>query len=294
VPRHHHRSSRLLRPAEDVALYRAAMAVWPGRGELRAWQREIRDWVLANDRCRRDILERLREDGPLAARDIPDSCEVPWRSTGWTNNKNVPRLLGFMASRGEVAVAGRDARDWLWDLAERVFPDDRVAPFDEAERERDRRRLRSLGIARPKAAEQPVEPISVGTTGEAAEVEGVRGTWRVDPELLDESFEGRAALLSPLDRLVCDRARTAELFEFEYQLEMYKPAAKRRWGYYALPVLYGDRLVGKLDSAADHRAGVFRVHALHQDMPFTSDMTAAVDAEIQDLADWLRLDLVRD
>ena len=88
-----------------------------------------------------------------------------------------------------------------------------------------------------------------------AVVEGVKGTWRVDPVWLDRPFTGRAALLSPLDRLVVDRKRMGELFEFDYQLEMYKPADKRRWGYWALPVLCGDRLVGKLDATADRRPG---------------------------------------
>ena len=72
---------------------------------------------------------------------------------------------------------------------------------------------------------------------------------------------------------------------------MYKPAARRRWGYFALPILYGDRLVGKLDAIADRKAGVLRVHAIHQDVPFGQAMTAAVDGEIRDLAEWLELDL---
>ena len=120
-------------------------------------------------------------------------------------------------------------------------------------------------------------------------VEGVRGPWRVDPEQLGQPFTGRAALLSPFDRLVYDRKRTSELFEFDYQLEMYKPAAKRRWGYYALPILYGDRLVGKLDATADREAGALRVDAIHEDEPFTKAMTTAVRREIKDLASWLGL-----
>jgi uncharacterized protein YcaQ len=72
---------------------------------------------------------------------------------------------------------------------------------------------------------------------------------------------------------------------------MYKPAAKRRWGYFALPILYGDRLVGKLDATADRKAGVLRVDAIHQDVAFDQTMTAAVDREIKDLAYWLELDL---
>jgi uncharacterized protein YcaQ len=283
-----------LRPAEDIAAYRADMAAWPGAGELRDWQVFIGEWVAANDECRRDILARLAAAGPLQSRELPDTCVKPWQSTGWTNNKNITRLLEFMVSRGEVAVAGRKGRERLWDLAERVYPDHPAVPAAEAERERDRRRLQALGIARSSGTELPGEPSLVGRAGEPAEIEGVRGQWRVDPSYLDDlggPFDGRAALLSPFDRIVHDRVRAADIFEFEYQLEMYKPAAKRRWGYYALPVLYGDRLVGKLDATADRKAGVLIVNAVHRDVPFTADMSEAVSAEIAGLAAWLRLDL---
>ena len=138
-----------------------------------------------------------------------------------------------------------------------------------------------------------MEPIHVGEVGEPAVVEGVKGEWRVDPRYLRAGFKGRTALLSPFDRLIHDRVRAEELFEFEYTLEMYKPAAKRRWGYFALPILYGDRLVGKLDAAADRKAGVLTVHAVHQDVPFTKEMAAAIDEEIAGLAAWLGLEIRR-
>jgi hypothetical protein len=218
---------------------------------------------------------------------------VPWQSTGWTNNRNVTQLLEFMVLRGEVAIAGRRGGDRLWDLATRVYPDDPPIPRDEALRIRNERRLRALGIARGRGPECQVEPADVGEAGEPAVVEGVKGTWRVDSSWLGQPFSGRAALLSPFDRLIHDRKRMVELFEFDYQLEMYKPAAKRRWGYFALPILYGDRLVGKLDAAADREAGVLRVDAVHQDVPFDRTMTGAVDGEIKDLAHWLELDLTR-
>ncbi len=285
-----------LRPAEDLVLYRAEMAAWPGAGALRDWQAFNRDWVAANDECRCDILTRLAAAGPLQSRELPDTCVKPWQSTGWTNNKNVTRLLEFMVSRGEVAVAGRKGRERLWDLAERVYPDRPVIPAPEAARERDRRRLQALGIARAVGTELPGEPSLVGQAGEPAEIDGTRGQWRVDPSYLDDElggpFDGRAALLSPFDRIVHDRARAADIFEFEYQLEMYKPAAKRRWGYYALPILYGDRLVGKLDATADRKGGVLTVTAIHRDVPFTADMSEAVNTEIASLAAWLGLDLL--
>ncbi|MGI8698359.1 MAG: DNA glycosylase AlkZ-like family protein [Mycobacteriales bacterium] len=281
----------MIRPSEDLALFRAEMAEWPGHGELRDWQESRRDWVQANDACRLDILDRLSSSGPLTSRELPDTCEVPWASAGWTDNQNVIRLLDFMVQRGEVATAGRKNRERLWDLATRVYPDGPVVPVEGALRIRNERRLHALGIARARGPKCPAEPNDVGEAGEPATVDGVKGTWRVDPSHLGQPFSGRTALLSPFDRLIHDRKRTIELFEFDYQLEMYKPAAKRRWGYFALPILYGDRLVGKLDATADRNAGVLRVNAIHPDVTFTKTMTTAVHREIRDLAHWLELDL---
>ena len=281
----------VVRPAEDLALYRADMAVWPGTGELRDWQRYRRDWVKANDATRRDILARLESSGPVAMRALPDTCAKPWESTGWTGSRNVEKLLDFMVARGEVAVAGRQGRERLWDLALRVYPDDPIVPADEARRTRDERRLRALGIARARAPQSPVEPADVGEAGEPAVVEGVKGEWRIDPSLLDRSFSGRTALLSPFDRLVHDRKRAMELFGFDFQLEMYKPAATRRWGYYALPILHRDRLIGKVDATAERGSGMLRVDAVHEDEPFTKTAAAAIRRELKDLARWLELDL---
>jgi len=274
-----------IRPAEDLALYRAQMTEWP-------LSQKRREWLAANGAFRQDILDRLESVGPLQSRELPDTCKVPWGSTGWTNNNNVTQMLETMVARGQVAIAGRTGRERLWDLAWRVYPDQAVVPAVEAWRIRNERRLQALGIARAKAQISPVEPWDVGEVGEPAVVEGVRGTWRVDPATLGQPFSGRAALLSPFDRLVHDRKRALELFGFDYQLEMYKPAAQRRWGYFALPILYGDRLVGKLDAAADRKGRVLRVHAIHEDEAFTRATAAAVDREIKDLARWLDLDLV--
>lgn len=283
----------LLRPSEDIALLQADMDAWPGEPPLKEWQEELRDWVLANDGCRREILAFLRSEGPTPARDLPDSCEVPWRSTGWTNNKNVMRLLECMEGRGEVAVASREGRERRWDLAERIHPGDPPVPAEEAHRTLAGRRLRALGLARPRALEAWHEPYDVRDVGEAARVEDVRGLWRVDPTLLDDGFEGRTAILSPLDRLVFDRKRMQELFDFDYQLEMYKPAAQRQWGYWAMPVLDGDELVGKVDATADREDGVLVVDAVHEDGAWSARRRARVDAELHALGEWLGLEVVR-
>jgi uncharacterized protein len=189
--------------------------------------------------------------------------------------------LEFLAFRGEIAIAARHGRTRLWDLAERIYPADTVVvPADEAHRIRDTRRLRALGIARPAI---------VGDAGDPVEIEDTSGPWRVDPEASADGFDGRTALLSPFDRLVHDRARARELFDFDYLLEMYKPKEKRRWGYFALPVLHGDRLIGKVDAIADRKESVLRVNAIHPDGRLTRAMTAAVRTELDALARWLGL-----
>ena len=275
----------IVRPMSDLALYRPEMRAWKGEGTGR-------EWFEANDSFRRDILTQLRDSGPLQSRQIPDTSVVPWASTGWTNNRNVTQMLEALARRGLVAVAGRQGKQRLWDLAERVYPS--VVPTlsrRQAAAQRGSRRLRALGIARASGTAAPIEPHVVGDAGEPAVIEGVEGEWRVDPAALDAPFEGRTALLSPFDRLVHDRRRAQELFDFEYTLEMYKPEASRRWGYFALPILHHDRLVGKLDARADRKSEVFRVNAIHEDVPFDRAMRDSVRLEVEDLANWLGLQL---
>ncbi|WP_010146733.1 DNA glycosylase AlkZ-like family protein [Serinicoccus profundi] len=285
-----------IRPGEDIALHLAQMEAWPAPsrrdGRLRPWQEGIARWVEANDRGRRAVLAHLEAEGPTLTGALPDATEVPWRSTGWTNDKNLGRLLDLMVARGEVAVSGREAGQRLWDLADRVYPDVPTLPLEQARQVQDERRLASLGLLRSRSQECPVEPGDARTAGEEAVVEGVGGTWRVHPAYLDpaEPFAGRAALLCPIDRLVFDRTRMEEIFDFDYVLEMYKPKARRRFGYYALPVLDGDELVGKLDATAEPKRGVLRVDALHEDGVWRAARRERVLEQVHDLAAWLDLE----
>ncbi len=268
----------MVRPTSDLGLYLADMAAWPT-------STRSREWLAANDGFRRRVLDLLAASGPLSSRDIPDTSEVPWASSGWTNDRNVTQMLEFLSSRGEVAVSARRGRQRIWDLAERVYPTGTQALSPDAARaRRAERRLRSLGVARPQV---------VGEAGVPAEIDSVPGLWRLDPGATAEGFKGRTAILSPFDRLIHDRVRAQQLFDFEYTLEMYKPKDKRRWGYFALPVLHQDRLVGKVDAAADRDTSRLDVQAVHQDVPFTRAMSRAVDGELAALAAWLGLDGVR-
>ena len=183
-----------LYPAADFPLYRPLMEAWPP-GEGR-WQTRHRDWLEVNAPVpRRTCSAELEARGPLRSRDLEDRSVEPWKSTGWTNNRNVGQMLEFLWARGEAAVAGRDGSQRLWDLAERVLPVDapRVEPA-EAGRILADRRLRELGIVRAGVAVGRMIGSLGGSfdrgDGVRAEVEGVPGEWIVHPDLLDRPFAG--------------------------------------------------------------------------------------------------------
>ncbi|MDO8382436.1 MAG: crosslink repair DNA glycosylase YcaQ family protein [Microbacterium sp.] len=245
------------------------------------------DYLEANDAFRRDILSRLRAEGPLAASDFTDTSVVQRdRSSGWYGPNEVPRMLEILARIGEVAIAGRVGRQRLWDLPERVYPAD-LPVFEPAEAEvlLHQRRLQAAGIAKQKSPWTPV-----GTVGEPAEVEGSSWKWRVDPEALaalDDDPGGRAAILNPYDRMLFDRPRLTELFDFTYVLEQFKPKGQRKYGYFAHPILVGDRFVGLLDAELDKKKETLVVHAVHEISAWDDDEREMVEAEIRDLAGWL-------
>lgn len=244
-------------------------------------------YVEANAAFRRDILDRLAADGPLTAADIPDTSVVQASNeSGWYGSNQVPRMLELLAARGEVAVSGRRGRQRVWDVPERVWPRDLpdIAP-DDAQRILAERRLQAHGIARQKSPWTPV-----GTAGEPAEVEGSGWRWRVDPAALaalDDDPGGRAAILNPYDRMLFGRPRLAELFEFAYISEQFKPKSERLYGAFAHPILIGDRFVGLLDARLDKKKENLVVTAVHELLPFDGEERAMVDAEIRELADWL-------
>jgi uncharacterized protein YcaQ len=269
-------------PMADYPLYRPVMDNWPpGEG---AWERRVRGWLEDNRLFRAYLLAELAARGPLRSRQLEDRSTVSWRSGGWTDGRNVGQMLEFLWARGEIAVADRVGSERIWDLAERLRPalSSPADPHDAA-RLRAERRLRSLGIARPGATGVPAG------VGVPVEVQGAPGPWVADPELLDRPFAGRAALLSPFDRLVHDRQRVMDLFGFDYRLEIYVPVAKRRWGYYVLPVLDGDRLVARADVKADHQASVLRVPALHIEDRAGPGAADAARGQLDALAGWLAL-----
>jgi uncharacterized protein YcaQ len=272
-------------PIEDYPILRPLMDTWVER--MRGYGKRVAAWIDENAEFRDHVLATLRERGPLRSRDIDDTSAKAWASRGWTNKRNTIQMLDWLSAMGVTAVTARAGADRVWDLAERFLPvDGPRMTLEEAERELARRRLRRQGVIRVGSSED------VGDLGREATIEGVRGKWRVDPEALDRPFTGRTALLSPFDRLVYWRNVTKALFDFDYVLEIYVPVAKRRWGYYVLPIVHGERIVGRADTKADRDAGVLRVPALHLEPGAGEVDLAAAQAELGELAAWLQLDAV--
>jgi uncharacterized protein YcaQ len=267
------------RPMSMLPLMLPAMRRWPTRASSR-------QWLEANDRFRTDVLARLRAEGPLLATEIPDTAQVTRPPDGWSGSNQSVHMLDFLLRQGEVAIVGREGRTRRWDLAERVYPSDlpEYEP-DEAERMLDERRLQAAGIAKQKGRWTPV-----GDAGEPATIEGDDHHWRVDPEAiaaLEQDEGGRVAFLNPYDGMLFDRPRLKELFEFEYVLEQFKPKPQRRYGYFAHPILMGDRFVGQLDAEVDRKRDLLVVNAVHESLPFDPEEDEMVRAEIADLAEWL-------
>jgi uncharacterized protein YcaQ len=287
-----HEASLVL--TEDLPLHRYLMRTWRHPRAERWWE--------LNAEFRAYILDRLRADGPLPLGEIEDRSAAPWLSTGWTHQRNVSRMLDLMWLRGHVGIAARAGGQRLWDLMERCLPHDApdtVPPDGEVTERATLLALKALGVARaphirahftrgryPGLPEALTKLEARGAIVRVA-VDGLGDDWwmRADAEL-DGDWRGRTALLSPFDNLLCDRARTERLFGFSHRLEIYTPKAKRRWGYFVLPILHGDRLIGRADLAIDRKRRRLVAQAVHRepDAPRGKAVARAIARELERLA----------
>ena len=183
-------------------------------------------------------MRELEQNGPMLSRDLKADLLPKSEPHRWWGTRDVRLMLEVLQMRGEIAVAGRVGKQRLWDLAERVYPAVDAIPWREAERLILEQKRRSLGVWLE------------------------RGRLRAHPEIDDRPVANRISFLSPFDRLVHDRARAEVLFGFFYRLEMYVPKAKRQYGYYVLPILRGERIVGRIDVERVKESNALRVNGV--------------------------------
>ncbi len=299
---------------EDYSIHRSFMRNYATDDS--AWSRRVRKWLKDNAALRRAILNRLRREGPLPARVFDGEEARAWVSTGWTSGRNVSRMFDFLWLSGAVMVASRDGLQKVWDLSKRCLPE--WTPREKlSEREIVRRAaqrsLRALGVATPRQIQQHfirgrypdlarvlaelekekcIERVQIVENGDAW-----KGDWYVHVDeisLLEKlsvgDWEPRTTLLSPFDNLICDRARTKLLFDFDFAMEIYTPKAKRKYGYYVLPILHGDQFVGRMDMAMDRARGALVINAVYAERaaPKTRQSVRAVADAIERLAEFLR------
>lgn len=292
-------------PMEDYPLHRRraldgmASEIWPYKWAVR-WPRE-------NAAVMERVVAELRENGEVRSADFDNATRPPG---GWWNWKDEKNALEALLLTGQVMVASRRNFQRVYALRERVLPnwDDSSLPSsEEMKRALALRTVHALGIARqawvadyfrqPKTGiPKRLEVLADEGLLARVQVEELDGPAYMDPDqlgLLEEFGSGSrratlTTLLSPFDPLIWDRQRVRELFNFDYIMECYTPAAKRRYGYFTLAILHRGRLVGRLDPKAHRSKGVLEVRALHMEegAPYDDEFVAELGATLRRLAAW--------
>ena len=237
-------------PIEDLPMLRAFMRRGSRRGN---------EWLKENAAFRRYVMRELERRGPLLSREIETHhTRQGAERHDWWGARQMGLMLEVLSNRGLVAVAGRRGKQRVWDLAERVYPATETMSLREAETLWEEKRFRALGVKLE------------------------RGKLLAHPDAVDGPIPNRITFLSPFDRLIHDRARTEALWDFYYRLEMYVPKLKREYGYYVLPVLRGDKLVGRIEPVWDSKAGELKVNGI-----WWEGKPVSVTRPLRELERWL-------
>lgn len=300
---------------EDYALHHARMRSYPsGEG---VWSQRARQWMKDNAALKRFILNRIKKHGPQLSRQLEEEGVEPraWVSSGWTSGRNVSRMLDFLWLSGQIMVAGRQGGQKAWDLAERVLPEwtpREKLPEQEITKRAIEHSLKALGVGTEKHIKYHFVRGRYPHSNEAiaglikekrireVEIAGWSGRWfihqDVEPLLAASSsilHAPRTTLLSPFDNLIADRARTEQMFGFDFRIEIYVPKPKRKYGYYVLPLLHGDELIGRLDPELNRETGVLTVNAVHAEPGGKKHSGAVVAEAVHSLAQFLGAQEIR-
>jgi uncharacterized protein YcaQ len=302
---------------EDYPLYYYMMRGYPDvflRSLGPVWRARVKKWLGKNSDLRDYVLTELKQKGPLLSRQFEDKTRAKPRGFGWSSWSDVSRMLSHLYFKGEVMVVGRLGKQKLWDISERFLPSwvpRKELSEQEVQYEAVQRSLRALGTANESEiswhflrgrcrnlkdtlkqleAESKIQTVDIadGPLGK-----GARYIHSRDLQLLDEldsgNWEPRVSLLSPFDNLFCDRARTKLLFNFDYTIEIYTPQNKRKYGYYVLPILYGDKFIGRIDPLMDRKNEKLLIKAVYAepDAPKNKDVSREIRDSVEQLSEFL-------
>lgn len=299
---------------EDYPIFSALKRGYPKDNS--PYAQKVRDWIEKNKELRRHIVTEIRRHGPLPQSRFEDKTIQEWHSTGWTKGRNIDMMLTFLWAQGKIMVAGRKHRQKIWDLTERHLPKwtpREVLSDHELVRRTAQKSLRALGIGSaihikrhftrgcyPNLAEVLTELESEERITRVQISEKLRqrqqASWYVHSEdlpLLDRieagEWQPRTTLLSPFDNLISDRQRTQQLFNFKFGLEIYVPKPKRKYGCYVMPIVHGDKLIGRVDPVMDRKKRQLMINAVYAepDAPMTRETAEQVADALAELGVFL-------
>lgn len=247
---------------------------------------KYKEWKISNRKMIGYVLDRIRSEGPLQSKDFDDKKSG---TSGWWNWKPSKDALDFLFHSGELMIAKRSGFQKVYDLTERVLPENTdisIPSVNEFYRHLADRNLKSFGIFREKEVmyqrsydkiefkkvlnQLTEEKIIIGVN-----VKGFKNdiffTSESNIEALDNiKLNNLIHILSPFDNLIIQRKRIKDLFDFDYQLECYLPENKRKFGYFCLPVLCGSRFIARIDAKASRAENIFLVKKMFQDKDFNN------------------------
>ncbi len=287
-------------PIEDYGLYRRLMLDETDK---------TRVWMEAHPDALEHVMERIREGGAVRAAEF---ARTDGKAGGWWEWKPEKRALEHLFATGELMISHRENFHRVYDLRERVLAnalpswEDALAPNKkEVRRALALKAVRALGVAVarwvPDYFRTPKKGVASLLEELADEGSLLRATIEDEPAYVHPDNAGLAeeillgglrpsvtTLLSPFDPVVWDRARALELFDFDYKIEVYTPAAKRRYGYYSLPILHHGALVGRLDAKAHRKEAIFEVKVAHlePDVSVSDDLISGIAGALRECASW--------
>lgn len=302
-------------PTSDYPIHQVMMRRYPSMTSVH--HDRLIDFLEHNKTLRRHILLQLRKKGPLRTSDFQDLAVKNYESTGWNVDRNVDRMLDYLWTKGKVMITGRAGLQRVWDLAERWFPEwtpKETLTIQQSTRRAVERSIRALGVAAAKDVWQyftrwrykdlpaVFSEFQRKKTIIPVTIEELSGQWFVHTDDLEQlevlqqgGWESRTTLLSPFDPLIADRKRLKKLWDFDYSIEIYVPKDKRKYGYYVLPILQGDQLIGRIDPSMDRKTGILTVNGIWAEADAPDDRLTgdAVATAVNELAKFLGASDVR-